>query len=55
MNILYTGPHQKVDKEREIGAKYVDLETLLKMQTLLQLMLLIIQAFITKLTKRNLK
>ncbi|MBN6755094.1 2-hydroxyacid dehydrogenase family protein [Staphylococcus saprophyticus] len=30
MNILYTGPHQKVDKEREIGAKYVDLETLLK-------------------------
>ncbi|NWK83243.1 hydroxyacid dehydrogenase [Staphylococcus sp. GSSP0090] len=30
MNILYTGPHQKVDKEQEIGAKYVDLETLLK-------------------------
>ena len=30
MNILYTGPHQKVDKERGIGAKYVDLETLLK-------------------------
>ncbi|WP_419744481.1 2-hydroxyacid dehydrogenase family protein [Staphylococcus sp. LKG3-1] len=30
MNILYTGPHQKVDKERKIGAKYVDLETLLK-------------------------
>ncbi|UUY78791.2 2-hydroxyacid dehydrogenase family protein [Staphylococcus saprophyticus] len=30
MNILYTGSHQKVDKEREIGAKYVDLETLLK-------------------------
>ena len=29
MNILYTGPNQK-DKEREIGAKYVDLETLLK-------------------------
>lgn len=55
MNILYTGPHQKVDKEREIGAKYVDLETLLKMQTLLQLMLLTIQVFITKLTKRNLK
>ncbi|MCD8857705.1 2-hydroxyacid dehydrogenase family protein [Staphylococcus gallinarum] len=30
MNILYTGPNQKKDKEREIGAKYVDLETLLK-------------------------
>lgn len=30
MDILYTGPHQKVEKEREIGAKYVDLETLLK-------------------------
>ncbi|WP_436854699.1 2-hydroxyacid dehydrogenase family protein [Staphylococcus caeli] len=30
MNVLYTGPHQKKDKEREIGAKYVDLETLLK-------------------------
>ena len=30
MNVLYTGPNQKVDKEREIGAKYVDLETLLK-------------------------
>lgn len=30
MNILYTGPHQKVDKEREISATYVDLETLLK-------------------------
>ncbi|WP_436851487.1 2-hydroxyacid dehydrogenase family protein [Staphylococcus gallinarum] len=30
MNVLYTGPNQKKDKEREIGAKYVDLETLLK-------------------------
>lgn len=30
MNVLYTGPNQKVDREREIGAKYVDLETLLK-------------------------
>lgn len=30
MTVLYTGPHQKKDKEREIGAKYVDLDTLLK-------------------------
>ncbi|MBF7021400.1 2-hydroxyacid dehydrogenase family protein [Staphylococcus kloosii] len=30
MDILYTGPHQKPEKEREIGVKYVDLETLLK-------------------------
>ena len=30
MNILYTGPHQKVDKEREIGAKYVDFDTLIQ-------------------------
>lgn len=30
MNVLYTGPNQKVDREREIGSKYVDLETLLK-------------------------
>ncbi|MGW7900297.1 2-hydroxyacid dehydrogenase family protein [Staphylococcus shinii] len=30
MNVLYTGPNQKVDREREIGAKYVDLDTLLK-------------------------
>ncbi|MCY1037876.1 2-hydroxyacid dehydrogenase family protein [Staphylococcus nepalensis] len=30
MNVLYTGPNQKVDKEREIGAKYVDFETLLQ-------------------------
>ena len=29
MDILYTGPHQK-GKEREIGAKYVDLDTLLE-------------------------
>ncbi|WP_251517870.1 MULTISPECIES: 2-hydroxyacid dehydrogenase family protein [Staphylococcus] len=30
MDVLYTGPHQKPEKENEIGAKYVDLETLLK-------------------------
>lgn len=30
MDVLYTGPHQKKEKEREIGAKYVDLETLLE-------------------------
>lgn len=30
MDVLYTGPHQKVEKEREIGAKYVDLDSLLK-------------------------
>lgn len=30
MNVLYTGPHQKVDKEREIGAKYVDFDTLIQ-------------------------
>ena len=30
MDILYTGPHQKKEKEREIGAKYVDLNTLLE-------------------------
>ncbi|WP_251942550.1 2-hydroxyacid dehydrogenase family protein [Staphylococcus sp. Marseille-Q5304] len=30
MDVLYTGPHQKPEKEIEIGAKYVDLETLLK-------------------------
>ncbi|MBE7355839.1 2-hydroxyacid dehydrogenase family protein [Staphylococcus haemolyticus] len=30
MDILYTGPHQKKEKEREIGAKYVDLKTLLE-------------------------
>lgn len=30
MDILYTGPHQKKEKEREIGAKYVDLDTLLE-------------------------
>ncbi|HLR19193.1 MAG TPA: 2-hydroxyacid dehydrogenase family protein [Staphylococcus sp.] len=30
MDVLYTGPNQKVEKEREIGAKYVDLDTLLK-------------------------
>ncbi|MCE5036391.1 hydroxyacid dehydrogenase [Staphylococcus haemolyticus] len=30
MDILYTGPHQKKEKEREIGAKYLDLNTLLE-------------------------
>ncbi|MBF2757375.1 2-hydroxyacid dehydrogenase family protein [Staphylococcus sp. GDY8P57P] len=30
MDVLYTGPHQKKEKEREIGAKYVDLNTLLE-------------------------
>ncbi|HJE00878.1 MAG TPA: 2-hydroxyacid dehydrogenase family protein [Staphylococcus auricularis] len=30
MDILYTGPHQKPDKEKVLDAKYVDLETLLK-------------------------
>ena len=30
MDILYTGPHRKEDKEKEIGAKYVDFDTLLK-------------------------
>lgn len=30
MDVLYTGPHQKVEKEREVGAKYVDLDSLLK-------------------------
>lgn len=30
MDILYTGPHQKKEKEREIGAKYVDINTLLE-------------------------
>lgn len=30
MDILYIGPHQKKEKEREIGAKYVDLNTLLE-------------------------
>ncbi|MDR5602309.1 2-hydroxyacid dehydrogenase family protein [Staphylococcus coagulans] len=30
MEILYTGPHQKLEKEKELGAQYVDLETLLK-------------------------
>ena len=30
VDILYTGPHQKKEKEREIGAKYVDLNTLLE-------------------------
>ncbi|MGW9856880.1 D-3-phosphoglycerate dehydrogenase [Staphylococcus hominis] len=30
MDILYTGPHQKKEKERKIGAKYVDLDTLLE-------------------------
>ncbi|WP_281190928.1 2-hydroxyacid dehydrogenase family protein [Staphylococcus schleiferi] len=30
MEILYTGPHQKPEKEKELGAQYVDLETLLK-------------------------
>ncbi|MBF0738073.1 MULTISPECIES: 2-hydroxyacid dehydrogenase family protein [Staphylococcus] len=29
MDVLYTGPNQKPDKEKEIGAKYVDLDTLL--------------------------
>ena len=33
MDILYTGPHQKKEKEREIGAKYVDLNTLLENAT----------------------
>ena len=30
MDVLYTGPNRKEEKEREIGAKYVDLDTLLK-------------------------
>ncbi|PTF03570.1 hydroxyacid dehydrogenase [Staphylococcus devriesei] len=30
MDVLYTGPHQKKEREREIGAKYVDLNTLLE-------------------------
>ena len=30
MNILYTGPHRKEDKEQALDASYVDLETLLK-------------------------
>ncbi|MCG1735529.1 2-hydroxyacid dehydrogenase family protein [Staphylococcus epidermidis] len=30
MDVLYTGPHRKEEKERDIGAKYVDLDTLLK-------------------------
>lgn len=30
MKVLYTGPNQKPEKEREIGAKYVDFETLLQ-------------------------
>ena len=30
MDVLYTGPHRKEEKEREIGAKYVDLDTLLE-------------------------
>ncbi|WP_210135515.1 2-hydroxyacid dehydrogenase family protein [Staphylococcus sp. GDX8P80P] len=30
MDVLYTGPHQKKEKEREIGTKYVDLNTLLE-------------------------
>lgn len=30
MNILYTGPHRKEDKEQAFDASYVDLETLLK-------------------------
>ena len=38
MDVLYTGPHRKEEKERDIGAKYVDLDTLLKMQILLQSM-----------------
>ncbi|QHW37692.1 hydroxyacid dehydrogenase [Staphylococcus ursi] len=30
MNILYTGPHQKPDKEQALGTQYVDLDTLLQ-------------------------
>lgn len=30
MDILYTGPHRKEDKEQALGAKYVDLNTLLE-------------------------
>ena len=30
MDVLYTGPHRKEEKERDIGAKYVDLDTLLE-------------------------
>ncbi len=30
MDVLYTGPNRKEEKEREIGAKYIDLDTLLK-------------------------
>ncbi|MGV3244636.1 2-hydroxyacid dehydrogenase family protein [Staphylococcus sp. 11262D007BW] len=30
MDILYTGPHRKEDKEQALGAKYVDLDTLLE-------------------------
>ena len=47
MDILYTGPHQKKEKEREIGAKYVDLNTLLENATSSQSMPLIILIYIT--------
>ncbi|QLK86665.1 2-hydroxyacid dehydrogenase family protein [Staphylococcus sp. 17KM0847] len=30
MSILYTGPHQKKEREAELGAEYVDLNTLLQ-------------------------
>ena len=30
MDVLYTGPHRKEEKEREIGSKYVNLDTLLE-------------------------
>ncbi|MCD8915732.1 2-hydroxyacid dehydrogenase family protein [Staphylococcus simulans] len=30
MDVLYTGPHRKEDKERELGVKYADFDTLLE-------------------------
>ncbi|GEP79321.1 2-hydroxyacid dehydrogenase family protein [Staphylococcus carnosus] len=30
MDVLYTGPHRKEEKERELGVKYVDLDTMLE-------------------------
>lgn len=53
MDVLYTGPHRKEEKERELGVKYVDLDTMLEKQTLLQLMLLINQNCITCLILSN--
>lgn len=30
MDVLYTGPHRKIEKEKSLGVKYVDFDTLLK-------------------------